>query len=92
MADPTPTASVLVVDDEAVALRNLSHVLKKEGYEVVGRQSGTSALKELEQRRFDVVLTDLRMEKVDGMAVLRRARELSPDTEVIVITGHATLN
>jgi DNA-binding NtrC family response regulator len=92
MAELTPPASVLVVDDEAVALRNLSHVLRKEGYAVVARQSGTSALKEIEQQRFDVVLTDLRMEKVDGMAVLRRVRERSPDTEVIVVTGHATLS
>jgi DNA-binding NtrC family response regulator len=84
-------ARLLVIDDEAIALRNLAHLLRKEGYEVVARQSGPAGLKELEQGRFDVVLTDLRMPKVDGMAILRRARELQPEGEVIVITGHATL-
>ena len=82
---------VLIVDDEKVAVRNLEHVMKKEGYEVVATQSGGNALAHLEAQPFDVVLTDLRMEKVDGMQILRRCRETSPDTEVIVITGFATL-
>jgi DNA-binding NtrC family response regulator len=82
---------MLIVDDERVALRNLEHVMKKEGYEVMGTQSGANALKLLEEQPFDVVLTDLRMEKVDGMEILRRCRELYPDTEVIMITGFATL-
>jgi DNA-binding NtrC family response regulator len=82
---------VLIVDDERVAVRNLEHVMKKEGYEVVATQSGGNALAHLEAQPFDVVLTDLRMEKVDGMQILRRCRETSPDTEVIVITGFATL-
>ncbi len=82
---------LLIVDDERIALRNLEHVMKKEGYEVLGTQSGANALKLLEEQHFDVVLTDLRMEKVDGMEILRRCRELYPDTEVIMITGFATL-
>ncbi len=85
------STKLLIVDDERVALRNLEHVMKKEGYGVVGTQSGPNALKLLEEQRFDVVLTDLRMEKVDGMEILRRCRELYPDTEVIMITGYATL-
>jgi len=84
-------ARLLVIDDEAIALRNLAHILQKEGYDVTTRQSGPGGLKELEQEHYDVVLTDLRMEKVDGMAILRRARELLPDSEVIVITGYASL-
>jgi DNA-binding NtrC family response regulator len=84
-------AKLLIIDDEKVALRNLEHVMKKEGYEVVGTQSGQNALKLLEEQIFDVVITDLRMEKVDGMEILRRCRELYPDTEVIMITGYATL-
>ncbi|MDD5391135.1 MAG: sigma-54 dependent transcriptional regulator [Gallionellaceae bacterium] len=88
---PTP-ARILVVDDEAAALKNLSHLLRKEGYEVTARQSGATGLKELQQHEFDVILTDLRMKGVDGLALLRRARELQADCEVIVITGHATLD
>lgn len=82
---------ILVVDDERIAVKNLEHVLKKEGYDVVGTESGANALKLLNEQQFDVVLTDLRMEKVDGLQILRKCRELYPDTEVIMITGYATL-
>ncbi|PIS37574.1 MAG: Fis family transcriptional regulator [Nitrospirae bacterium CG08_land_8_20_14_0_20_52_24] len=82
---------ILVVDDEKVALKNLEHIMKKEGYEVVGTQSGQNALKLLREQSFDLVLTDLRMEKVDGIQILQKCRELCPDTEVIMITGFATL-
>ncbi len=88
---PIPKDKILVVDDERIALRNLVHVLQKEGYEVLSTQSGINALKLLEEHPVDVVLTDLRMEKVDGMQILARCRELYPDTEVIFITGYATL-
>ena len=84
-------AKLLIIDDERVALRNLEHVMAKEGYDVTGTMSGSNALKLLEERSFDVVLTDLRMEKVDGMEILRRCKELHPDTEVVMITGFATL-
>jgi DNA-binding NtrC family response regulator len=82
---------ILIVDDERVALKNLEHVMKKEGYEVVGTESGQVALKKIEEQPFDVVLTDLKMEKVDGMQILEKSRRLYPDTEVIMITGYATL-
>jgi DNA-binding NtrC family response regulator len=84
-------AKILIVDDEKVALRNLEHVMKKEGYEVTATQSGSNALAHLDKQSFDVVLTDLRMEKVDGMQILEKCRSSAPDTEVILITGYATL-
>ena len=83
-------ASLLIVDDEEIALRNLQHVMEKEGYTVTATQSSTTALELLKSHEFDVVLTDLRMEGVDGMDVLNRARELQPGAEVIFITGYAT--
>ena len=86
------TVKLLIVDDERIALRNLEHVMKKEGYDVTGTQSGMNALKLLDEQQFDVVLTDLRMEKVDGMQILTKSRELYPDSEVIMITGFATLD
>ncbi|MEO5375936.1 MAG: sigma-54 dependent transcriptional regulator [Alphaproteobacteria bacterium] len=82
---------ILVVDDEKIATRNLEHVFKKEGYQVATANSGAKAIALFEHEPFDVVLTDLKMEKVDGLQVLRRCRELRPDVEVIVITGFATL-
>jgi DNA-binding NtrC family response regulator len=83
---------ILVVDDEKVALNNLTYILKKEGYNVTGTQSSPRALSLLEEEEFDLILTDLKMEKVDGMQILTRSHELHPDTEVIMITGYATVN
>jgi DNA-binding NtrC family response regulator len=83
---------ILIVDDEKIALNNLIYILKKENYEVTGTQSGARALSLLEEKEFDLILTDLKMEKVDGMQILTRSRELYPDTEVIMITGYATVD
>ncbi len=82
---------ILIVDDEKIALRNLEHVMKKEGYEVVATTSGPNALRLLQEQEFDVVLTDLKMEKVDGMEILENCKRLYPDTEVIMITAYATI-
>jgi len=80
---------LLVVDDEQIALTNLGRVLTREGYEVVLEQTGRAALARIERECFDIVLTDLRMESVDGMQILKASRERAPDTEVIMITGYA---
>ncbi|MEW8149558.1 MAG: sigma-54 dependent transcriptional regulator [Candidatus Thiodiazotropha endolucinida] len=82
---------ILIVDDEATAVENLAHVCRKEGYGVTTRLSGMGAVEALDKMRFDLVLTDLKMERVDGMAVLQRAKELDPDCAVVLITGYATL-
>jgi DNA-binding NtrC family response regulator len=86
-----PQGRILIVEDEKSALRNLEHVMKKEGYGVTATLSSTSALNLLEEREFDIVLTDLRMGRVDGMEILEKAKRLRPDTEVIVATGYATV-
>jgi len=83
---------ILVVDDEKVALNNLVYILQKENYDVTGTQSGPRALGLMEEQEFDLVLTDLKMEKIDGMQILKRSKELQPDTEVIMITGYATID
>jgi DNA-binding NtrC family response regulator len=88
---------ILVIDDEAIALKNLLHILRKEGYAVSGAQSGPAGLKALAERSladrpFDLVITDLRMERVDGLAILRHCREHLPDAKVILLTGHATVS
>ena len=85
-------ASILVVEDEDIARRNLEHILVKAGYEVVSSNSGARAIEWLRQRDFDLVLTDLKMEKIDGMQVLANCRKLRPYTEVIMITGYATVD
>lgn len=83
---------ILVVDDEEVALTNLVYVLQKEGYSVTGAPSGPDAVKLLGKNEYELVLTDLKMEKVDGMGVLDRVKTLYPDAEVIMITGYATVD
>jgi len=86
---------ILIVDDEKIALRNLEHIMKKEGYDVVSTQSGAQAIKLLElslENEFDVVLTDLKMPGVDGMEVLAQAKRICPDTEVVMVTGYATMD
>lgn len=83
---------ILVVDDEAVALKNLCHILQKEGYRVVATKSGKQALSHLEKQEFALVLTDLKMPQVDGMQVLSRVKTLYPQTEVIMITGFSTVD
>jgi DNA-binding NtrC family response regulator len=81
---------LLIVDDEKVALKNLEQAMKKAGHAVTATQSGGNALALLEKQPFDVVLTELHMDKVDGLLILKRCRENHPDTEVILVTGQAT--
>lgn len=90
--EPSDKESILVVEDESIARNNLVHVLSKEGYDVIPAQGGTEALDLLKTRSFDLVITDLKMEQVDGMAVLAHSRQYHPLTEVILITGYATVD
>jgi ATP-dependent Lon protease len=83
--------NILVVDDEKITRMNLRHVLTKEGYAVAVAADGVEAMQALEDQVFDIVITDLKMEKADGMQVLEAAKQKNPDTEVIVITGYATV-
>ena len=83
---------ILIVDDERIARENLEHVLHGEGYETVSVHNGLAAIRELEKEEFDLVLTDIRMQPVDGIQVLDRAKELYPNIEVIVITGYASVS
>ncbi len=86
------TAQVLVVDDEEIARTNLEYILRKEGYQVAGAANGMEALEQVKVREFDVVLTDLKMEKMDGLQLLESVKEMAPHTEVIMVTGYATVS
>ncbi|GBC63169.1 Fis family transcriptional regulator [Desulfonema ishimotonii] len=83
---------ILVVEDEEIARRNLAHILTKEGYGVITAESGVKALELIAGQTFDLVITDLKMDRVDGNQVLARTRILQPYTEVIMITGYATVD
>jgi len=90
MSDDQP--HILLIDDESIALSNMSHVLEREGYAVTACENGERGLAAMQTAEFDIVLTDLRMPGIDGMDVLRHIRESTPDVPVIMITGHATLD
>jgi len=83
---------VLVVDDEEIARKNLEHVLKKEGYLVITASNGSEALEIMETPSFDVIVTDLKMEKVNGIDLLERATLKSPSTRVIMVTAYASID
>ncbi len=83
---------ILVVDDEPIARTNLEYVLRKEGYGVDTAANGEEALQRIKARPYDLILTDLKMEKIDGLQLLDLARKEAPHTETIVITGYATVH
>jgi ATP-dependent Lon protease len=85
------TPRVLVVDDEEIARTNLVYILRKDGYQVADAASGLAALDRLREQEFDVILTDLKMEKMDGLQLLQAVKETTPTTDVIMITGYATV-
>jgi ATP-dependent Lon protease len=84
--------NVLVVDDEEIARTNLEYVLRKEGYQVAAAANGLEALEKVKKREFDLILTDLKMEKMDGIQLLESAKQIAPYTEIVMITGYATVS
>src|SRR6266849_4726082 len=79
---------VLIVDDEKPHAEAVAESLERVGYECVLATSGSAGARKIEDEDFDVILTDLRMERLDGLAILRKAKQSAPDAEVVVITGH----
>ncbi len=87
----TATASILVVDDEGPNRYSVKKTLEKVGYSVMAAASGEEALEMIKNEEFDVILTDIRMQGIDGVELLRRIKDLTPDTIVILMTGYASL-
>src|SRR3989449_2519873 len=85
-----PDRRVLVVDDERSMRELLAILLKQAGHEVTLAEGGEQAVEVLKSESFDLVITDLRMRKVDGLAVLRATKEFSPHTVVLVVTAFAS--
>jgi DNA-binding NtrC family response regulator len=85
------SARILIVDDEPDMLENCARILTRLGYQCVTAENGPTALGESERQRPDVVLTDLKMPGMDGMALMARLHETDPDLPVIMITGFASI-
>ena len=83
--------AVCILDDEAIVGDRLKPELEDDGYEVEVFTDSASALARVNERCFDIFITDLKMEGVDGMGFLERVKEKCPESEVIVITGYATM-
>ena len=83
---------VLVVDDEPMIRQLLTDVLGDEGYQIETVPGGEEAILALRDSRFDFVITDLMMPGINGLKVCETVKELDPETEVIVMTGYASLN
>ncbi len=83
---------ILVVDDEAVVRRSVSRIFGGDAYEVETAASGAAALERLQDRGFDLVVTDLKMPGMNGIEVLKAIRVLQPGTPVVLITGYATVD
>ena len=84
-------AKILVVDDEKVARKSLADILRLEGYEVAEVEDGSNALEVLEAKEIDLMLLDIRMPGMDGIEVMQKASELAPDTEIIMLTAHGSM-
>lgn len=85
-----PIARLLIVDDEATLMRSLCRLLRLEGYATTGVLSGKAALEALRETRYDIMVTDLTMPDLDGIALLRAAWTIDPDLAGIVMSAHAT--
>jgi two-component system response regulator HydG len=89
---PQPRRSrVLIVDDEPSLLRALESLLKKKGFDVVALESPISATQQLAQEDFDVALLDIKMPELSGLELLNAVKHRRPEIEVIMMTGHATV-
>ncbi len=80
----------LVVDDDAATLDLMKFNLKSEGFEVVTAECGADGIKLVEENDFDIILTDLNLPDFDGIEMVRRCKTLSPNTEIIMITGFSS--
>lgn len=85
------TGSILIADDEQEIRNSLSIVLREEGFRCTAVADGGAAIEALKEHSFDILITDLKMPKADGIEVLEQALQRSSDTLTIIITAHATI-
>ena len=82
---------ILIVDDEQNILLYLSEALEDEGYSITTKGSGKEAVNAVESEEYDLLLVDLKLRDIDGIEVMRETKKHSPDTVVIMLTGHGSL-
>ncbi|MEW6387457.1 MAG: response regulator [Thermodesulfobacteriota bacterium] len=87
----TQKLKIMVLDDEPIVCNRLKPALEKLGYEVDTFTQSIDAMQKIQSTVYDIIITDLKMKGIDGMKFLQEAKKRAPETEVIVITGFATL-
>ncbi len=85
-------AKILIVDDEMPIRRTLREILEFEGYDVDEASDGLECVSKIQKDKFDVVIMDIKMPKMDGIEALERLQILSPETPVIMVSGHGTID
>ena len=85
------SARILIVDDEAVIRRTFKSVLEMEPYEVDEAVDGYDCLVKVKQKKYDVIFMDIKMPRIDGLEVLDQLQTLSPDSSVVMISGHGNI-
>ena len=83
--------NLLLVDDDPFILDGIGEDLERKGYQVTRADSGDAAVRLLERRNFDLVITDLVMDQTDGIQVLKKTKETNSDTMVIILTGYGDM-
>src|SRR4030066_552294 len=83
---------VLIVDDEERVVQSIAGVLEDEGFQVARAKSGEEAIKVFQHEEPDITLLDIWMPGMDGIEVLKRLKWISPDCQVVMISGHATIS
>ncbi len=85
-------AKILVVDDETPIRRTLRDILEFEGYDIEEASDGMECVAKVQKEKFDVVIMDIKMPRMDGIEALERLQILSPETPVIMVSGHGTID
>ncbi|MGB8336018.1 MAG: response regulator, partial [Desulfobacterales bacterium] len=86
------TPKILIVDDETAHCQMLEAVLKAEKYETQRAQDGQSAIEAVKERFYDLILMDIRMNRVGGIEALKKIKEISPDIPIIMMTAYASVD
>ena len=82
---------ILLVDDEVAFANNILKLLSKRGYDVMAVNDGASAIRTIGEKEFDVVILDMKMPGMDGIATLKEIKKKEPLAEVVILTGHGSV-
>ena len=83
--------SILIIDDEKAIRKTLTEILGYEGYKIDEASDGEEGLRKFKEKSYDIVLCDIKMPRLDGIEFLEKAKEINPETPIIIISGHGNI-